>query len=273
MRMTLFVLAAFFASTPALAQGWEEYAYPDYAFAVAFPGKPQVEKTTFQIAPGRSVPAQVYSVRQNNVVLKATVADLANTNLEESALIDQAIKVLSEGGTVNVNIPARIYRVYGRHVTSEWADGSRSMAQLFYYQGRLYLIEVKDGRKEEPEFRMRLKEDLFIEVGQKVRDSLAGLVGKLHMAFNEELWGRFREAILRRPVTVVLWLELHHGPRGPSAVDELKAEAATREEQLRTRVYWLTRRTIVTSTRMGPRPDLPGLKVTNLAGAGQPNPP
>jgi hypothetical protein len=143
MRMILFVLAAFFVSTPALAQGWEEYAYPDYAFAVAFPANPQVENTTFQIAPGRSVPAQVYSVRQANVVFKATVANLANANLEESAVIDQAIKVLSEGGTVNVNIPARIYRVYGRHVTSEWADGSRSMAQLFHYQGRLYLIEAK----------------------------------------------------------------------------------------------------------------------------------
>jgi hypothetical protein len=151
-------------------------------------------------------------------------------------------------------------------------SGSKAVDFLAVFNGRLYLIEVKDGRKEEPQFRMRLKEDLFIEVGQKVRDSLAGLVGKLHMASKEELWGRFREAILRLPVTVVLWLELHHGPRGPSAVDELKAEAATREEQLRTRVHWLTRRTIVTSTRMGPRPDLPGLKVTNLAGAGQPNP-
>ena len=71
MRMILFVLAAFFASTPALAQGWEEYAYPDYAFAVAFPANPQVENTTFQIAPGRSVPARVYSVRQNKCCIQS----------------------------------------------------------------------------------------------------------------------------------------------------------------------------------------------------------
>jgi hypothetical protein len=143
MRLIPFVLAAFVASTPALAQGWEEYAYPDYAFAVAFPANPQVENTTFQVAPGRSVPAQVYSVRQNNVAMKATVANLANTNLEESAVIDQAIKIMSEGGKVNANVPARIYRVYGRHLTAEWADGSHLMAQLFAYQGRLYLIEAK----------------------------------------------------------------------------------------------------------------------------------
>ena len=53
---------------------------------------------------------------------------------------------------VNVNVPARIYRVYGRHVTSEWADGGRSMAQLFYYQGRLYLIEAKALNVSDSEF-------------------------------------------------------------------------------------------------------------------------
>jgi len=69
MRLIPFVLAAFVASTPTLAQGWEEYAYPDYAFAVAFPANPQVERTTYQVAPGRSVPARVYSLRQSNLNL------------------------------------------------------------------------------------------------------------------------------------------------------------------------------------------------------------
>jgi hypothetical protein len=43
MRLILFVLAAVVASSPVLAQGWEEYAYPDFAFAVDFPATPQVE--------------------------------------------------------------------------------------------------------------------------------------------------------------------------------------------------------------------------------------
>jgi hypothetical protein len=143
MRMIPFVLAAFVASSPALAQGWEEYAYPDYAFAVAFPANPQVERTTYQVAPGRSVPARVYSLRQSNLIFKMTVAELEGTNLEESAVIDHAIKTLSQGATVRVNIPARIYRVYGRQLTVEGADGSRSMVQLFDYKERLYQIEAK----------------------------------------------------------------------------------------------------------------------------------
>ena len=143
MRVIPFVLAAFVASSPALALGWEEYAYPDYAFSVAFPAKPQVEMTTYNVADNRSVPARLYSVRQGNVIFKMTVAELQGTNLEESAVIDHAIKTLSQGATVRVNIPARIYRVYGRQLTVEGADGSRSMVQLFDYKNRFYQIEAK----------------------------------------------------------------------------------------------------------------------------------
>src|SRR5262249_11843141 len=70
-------------------------------------------------------------------------AELAGTNLEESAIIDHAIQTLSQGATVRLNIPARIYQVYGRQLTVEGADSSRSMVQLFDYKDRLYQIEAK----------------------------------------------------------------------------------------------------------------------------------
>jgi len=98
------------------AQSWEEYSYPDYAFSVDFPAKPIVENTTYQVADNRSVPARVYSVRQNSSELKVTIADLANSGLDETAVIDHAIKTLSAGGDVTFNIPQRIESVYGRSV-------------------------------------------------------------------------------------------------------------------------------------------------------------
>ena len=143
MRPIAFVLATFVASAPAAAQGWEEYSYPDYAFSVAFPANPQVDTTTYQIADNRSVPARIYSVRQANVVFSMIVAELKGTNLEESAVVDHAIKMLSQNARVRLNIPARIYRVYGRQLTLEGADGSRSMVQLFDHNDRLYQIEAK----------------------------------------------------------------------------------------------------------------------------------
>jgi hypothetical protein len=33
----------------ASARGWEEYAYPDHAFSVAFPANPRVEPTTYHV--------------------------------------------------------------------------------------------------------------------------------------------------------------------------------------------------------------------------------
>jgi hypothetical protein len=143
MRMIAVVLAATAVSSPAAPQTWQEYSYPEYAFTVTFPANPQVETTTYRAANGRSVPAHVYSVRQNNELFKVTVADLANTGLDEAAVIDHAIKTLSAGGEVKFNIPQRIYRVYGRSLGVQGGDGSRSTISVFDYKERFYQIEAK----------------------------------------------------------------------------------------------------------------------------------
>jgi hypothetical protein len=143
MRSMLFVLAALVASGPAAAQSWEEYAYSEYAVSLAFPANPQIEMTSYQVAEGRSVPARVYSVRQDKMLFNLTIADLAGSDLEESALINNAIKLLSTGGELKLNLPHRIYRVYGRQFVVEGRDGSTSMAAVFDYKRRLYLIEAK----------------------------------------------------------------------------------------------------------------------------------
>jgi hypothetical protein len=143
MRLIAFTLAVFVVVGPAAAQNWQEYSYPDYSFRVSFPADPQVESTTYQVTDDRAVEAKVYSVRQDNSVLKLTVADLAGTDLEEGAVIDHAIKMLSEGGEVKVDIPHRINRVYGRQLSILGADGGRSTVAVFAYGGRLYQIEGK----------------------------------------------------------------------------------------------------------------------------------
>jgi len=141
MRSIPFVLAAVLASGPTAAQNWQEYSYPDYSITVVFPADPQIETTTYPLADGRSVEAHVYSVRQNAEVFKVTVAEFGNIGLEEGAVIDHAIKTLSEGGEVKFDIAHRIDRVYGRQLSILRADGSRSTAAVFDYMGRLYQIE------------------------------------------------------------------------------------------------------------------------------------
>ena len=143
MRSILFMVAAFAFSAPAAAEGWEEYSYPEYGITITFPATPQIETTTYQAADGRSVPARVYSVREDGRDFKLTVADLADTGLDEKTVIDHAIKTLSQGATLKLNIPARIYQVYGRQLTLEGPDGSRAMAAMFDFMGHLYQIEAK----------------------------------------------------------------------------------------------------------------------------------
>jgi hypothetical protein len=82
-------------------------------------------------------------VRQDEGEFKMTAADVANAGLDEKAVIDYATRTLFEGDTVKVNIPHRIYQVYGRPLTLEGADGSHAMVATFDLMGRLYPIEAK----------------------------------------------------------------------------------------------------------------------------------
>jgi len=141
--IALFAAELFAANAPAAAQSWKEYSYPSYSFAVSFPAEPKVETTMYQAADGRSVQAQVYSVTQDNGVFTMTIADLSDGALEESAVMDHAIKTLSQGGEVKLDIPHRISAVYGRQLSIAGADGSHSSVALFYYKKRLYQIEGK----------------------------------------------------------------------------------------------------------------------------------
>jgi hypothetical protein len=143
MRRIVFIIAVSVFAGSAAAQNWQEYSYPDYSFRVTFPADPQIEATTYRIADDRSVEAHIYSVHQDNAEFKVTVAELANAGLEEGAVIDHAIKAMSEGGEVKVNIPHRINRVYGRQLSILGVDRSRSTVAVFDYNGRLYQIEGK----------------------------------------------------------------------------------------------------------------------------------
>jgi hypothetical protein len=147
MRLIVFILAMCIAGGPAAAQSWKEYSYPDYAFTVSFPADPtiesKVESTLFPAADGRSMPTRIYSAAQGAGVFKMTIVELSNAGLEENAVIDQAIKALSRGGEIKLDIPHRISRVYGRQLSILGTDGSRSSIALFYHNKRLYQIEGK----------------------------------------------------------------------------------------------------------------------------------
>ena len=56
-------------------------------------------------------------------------------------MLDHAVRMLSQGSEIKVDIPHRVSRVYGRQLSIAAPDGSYSSVAVFYHKGRLYQIE------------------------------------------------------------------------------------------------------------------------------------
>jgi hypothetical protein len=172
MRLIVGLFAVLIAGTAAQAQGWQEHAYPTYAFGVAFPAEPKVETTTYPAPDGGTAQAHVYSVTQSDAVFKMTVVELPG--MEEKAVIDHAIATLAQGGEIKLDIPARVARVFGRQLSIVGADGARSSDAIFYHLGRLYQIEGKAlSGNEASSYAIRFQQSLIFTGGETNRPDVA----------------------------------------------------------------------------------------------------
>jgi len=141
MRLIAFVIALFLAGSPAAAKDWMEYAYPDHSFTVAFPAEPRIEPTTYQAADGRAFAARTYSVALDGSLLKMTVVELPDSNANGDALVSHAVKTLTDGSQIKLDIPHRIRSTYGRQLAFARPDGSFTYVAVFFHKQRLYQLE------------------------------------------------------------------------------------------------------------------------------------
>jgi hypothetical protein len=141
MRLIAVIMASLVISCPAAAE-WKELSSVAEGFGVVFPVDPAIEEVaTFEIVPGKMVPARIYSARYDNSLFKMTVADGRDAGLQEAPVIQQAIKRMTQGGELKIDIPHRIYRIYGRQLSISRPDGSLITAAVFFANDRLYQIE------------------------------------------------------------------------------------------------------------------------------------
>ena len=77
MRVIVWMAAAFVLalSSPGLAQEWDEQVFIEDGFKVNFPGKPQIESTTWTTAYNYKVPARIYRATKGQEKYQATVVD------------------------------------------------------------------------------------------------------------------------------------------------------------------------------------------------------
>ncbi len=146
MRLIAFVLAAAVAgivSGTAVAQAqWKEYGYANQGFGIAWPADPNIQEVEkFEAVPGKMVPATIYSLDHNKSLLKVTVIDGRDANLNEDAVIRHHVAKVTQGGRVTFDFPHRIYRIYGRQMSVARPDGSVTQAVFFFANERLYLVE------------------------------------------------------------------------------------------------------------------------------------
>lgn len=142
MRLVTFGLALFLAE-PAAATDWKEYEYPDQSFTVHFPADPKIEIATYQGVDGRAAEARVYSVTLDTGIFTMTVAELPDGGPDDGAVISHAVKTMTEGGEIKLDLPHRIRTVYGRQLGIAAANGGFSYVAVFYRNKRLYQLEGK----------------------------------------------------------------------------------------------------------------------------------
>jgi hypothetical protein len=131
----------------------------------------------------------------------------------------------------------------------------------------LLLLEAKDFRGHRIANKPRLEREVALEVAVKVRDTVASLVGAERNTVTEFPSGELMAALRHgKDVAVVLWLEDDTFRN----VERAKQKLSALNGVLKSKLSWLNVRTFVLSSAVPNR--INDLTVTNLAGAGQPNP-
>jgi len=127
----------------------------------------------------------------------------------------------------------------------------------------LFLIEVKDFRGHRIVNQRRLTEgELAIEIGQKVKDSIAGLVGAGRTSNQLEAVADINRHLCNseHAIKVIVWLELDFPDHLPKRE---KVRRSTEGNLFKQKLCWLTTKVFVTSIRDNAL-HLSGLTVRNL---------
>jgi hypothetical protein len=144
MRLSAFFFAMILAC-PAGAAEWTEFQSRDHSFTAHFPTDPKVEMTAYHTPDGRSFNAHIYSATQETGAFTLTVAEIPETGnqVQEDALMSDAVKKMTEGSLIKFDIQHRIRWFYGRQLGIAGANGGYSYVAVFHHSNRLYQIEGK----------------------------------------------------------------------------------------------------------------------------------
>src|SRR5262249_61887562 len=133
-----FVVELLLDRSPPAANVWMEHPDPNHSFTAASPAEPKIERATYQSSDGRAFEARIFSVALDGSLFKMTVVELPETNTNGDALVSHAVRTLTEGNQIKLDIPHRIRSTYGRQLAVARSDGSFTYVAVFFHKQRLY---------------------------------------------------------------------------------------------------------------------------------------
>jgi hypothetical protein len=134
------LMAALLMPVVAVAQEWKVYTYPDPGFTIEFPAIPAVESGTIKNATGVSLPLTRYAVRQDGISYTLSVVNYSSTNADALSTIAATERSLGASGKVTGATGARVNRSFGRELSLNGPDGSRSAIAIFFVNKHLYTL-------------------------------------------------------------------------------------------------------------------------------------
>jgi hypothetical protein len=140
-------------------------------------------------------------------------------------------------------------------------QGTKAVDIIALDGNALHFIEIKDFRGFAAENAFRQPQELPLEVGLKVRGTLAGLVGAYVMGRQDALIAPFARTLLARrlPLRVIAWVA-EDAARTAKERRKNFAVASERRAQLEKRLSWLTHQVWVDDP-LGLSVQLPGVHV------------
>jgi hypothetical protein len=147
------------------------------------------------------------------------------------------------------------------------SEGTKAVDFVGVRDEAFYFLEVKDFRGHRIENAKRQREELPLEIGLKVRDTLAGVAGAYAKVGGTDWIERCGATLTARKgqVRVVVWIA--DDPPGPSEPRQKRAvRDSERLNRIKQKLAWLTSRVLVEDPLEA---TIPGVIAENLPGAAQ----
>ncbi len=130
-----------------------------------------------------------------------------------------------------------------KDLTRKIPEGTKAVDFVGVHDGALYLFEVKDFRGYQAANAYRQEKELPLEIGLKVRDTLAGILGVFSHTNPKPSWAEDAVAAVlarRHPIRVVVWIAEDRPLTAKARRQQVVPNAARSDNVLRG-LRWLTR--------------------------------